>query len=89
MVDHSTIFYFIDMTSTELRVFERIAKNLENIDDSIKSLNETIKKTTSNTNRSTILYKMVDSIGDVSKSVNELRKAQIDTNKTITDNMKK
>lgn len=69
------------MTSQELRVFERIAKNLENIDDSIKSLNETLTKATSNTNRSTIMYKMVDSIGSVSKSIDELKKATDTTKK--------
>lgn len=75
------------MTPQEIRIFERIADNLAKIDDSIKSLNDTIKKVNSNTNRNTMLYKVVESIGDVSTAISELKTSQAESNKTIVDSI--
>lgn len=57
------------LTAQEIRILEKIAGSLDDINSSIKALNDTIKKTNNNTNKNTMTYKLVEGLHKIEGAI--------------------
>ena len=55
------------MNQKELRVIEDLVDGVKTMAKNIKELNDTLKKNSSNTDKNTIMYKLVDAVKDLGK----------------------
>ena len=55
------------MNQKELRVMEDLVDGVKTMAKNIKELNDTLKKNSSNTDKNTIMYKLVDAVKDLGK----------------------
>ena len=63
------------MNQQEFKVLEKIASNLGDINSSIKSLTDQLRKINSNTNKNTMMAKTVESIDSVADAIESLKES--------------
>lgn len=63
------------MNQQEFKVLEKIASNLGDINSSIKSLTDQLRKINSNTNKNTMMAKTVESIDSVAGAIESLKES--------------
>jgi len=57
------------MNQKELRVIEDLVASVKTMGKNIKDLNDTLKKNNSNTNKNTLMYRLVEAVKDLGKKL--------------------
>ena len=72
------------MTPNEIRLFEKLVNTLQDMQGTLKTIQDNEKKANSNTNKNTMTYKIVEAVEKVSKSIDSLKAEKKDSTEQLS-----
>ena len=76
------------MTPNEIRLFEKLVNTLQDMQGTLKTIQDNEKKANSNTNKNTMTYKIVEAVEKVSKSIDSLKAEMKDSTEKLSGQIK-
>lgn len=76
------------MTPNEIKLFEKLVSTLQDMQGTLKTIQENEKKASSNTNKNTMTYKIVEAVDKVSKSIDSLKTEMKESTGKLSDQIR-